>query len=103
MNEDFTELVEFLDKKFENIDKKFEKVENDIKEVRDNLSEFKDDVYKFQDEVLGDLEMLKQEKMMGDDLTKRKTKVLEIHNTALKDAKILSKDQVAQVNNLQVF
>jgi hypothetical protein len=89
MNEDFTELVEFLDKKFE-------KIENDIKE-------FKDDVYRFQDKALEDLEMLKQEKIMGDELSKRKTKVLEIHNTALKDAKILSEGQIVQIKNLEAF
>jgi chloramphenicol O-acetyltransferase len=94
--EDYKELVEFLDKKFT-------KIENDISEFKIEMTEFKNDTIKFQDRALRDLEDLKQEKTVSDKQDKRKTKVLEIHNTALKSNKILSESQTSEIDNLRVF
>lgn len=94
--EDYKELVEFLDKKFEKIDNRFDEIENDAKE-------FRNDMLSFKDQALKDLEDLKQEKTMGDEQDKRKTKVLEIHSDALKSNKILSESQITQIKELHAF
>jgi|GEM_PF-2866259 len=96
MNEDQKELVEFLDKKFEKIDNRFDKAEKDVKE-------FKNDMLSFKDQALKDLGDLKQEKTFSDAQDKRKTKVLEIHNDALKSNKILSQQEASEIDNLRVF
>lgn len=96
MNKDYKELVEFLDKKFN-------KVEEDISEFKQDMMEFKKDALDFQDKALKDLSDLKQEKSLGDAQDKRKTKVLEIHNDALKRGKILSDTEVLDINKLQAF
>ena len=79
------------------------------KEDLKNLSEVfatKEDVKELlggQDEIMEKLEILLQEKTIGDDQNKRQKKVLEIHNHALKKAKILSETEVSQIGKLQVF
>ncbi len=96
MSEDYKELVEFLGKKFDKIDNRFDEIKNDI-------SEFKDDMYRFQDQTLKDLSDLKQEKTVSNEQDKRKTKVLQIHNNALKTGKILSDSQSAEIDGLAAF
>jgi len=96
MNGDYKELVEYLDEKFNNIDERFNKVEGEF-------GEFKNEMLSFKDQALKDLEDLKQEKVVGDAQDKRKTRVLQIHNDALKTGKILSDNQVAEINGLQAF
>jgi hypothetical protein len=51
------------------------------------FKELKNDLVSFKDSALKDLGDLKQEKTIGDEQDKRKTKVLEIHNNALKSKK----------------
>ena len=58
---------------------------------------------KSQDEILTELKSLRQEKTMADGQDKRKTKVLEIHNTALKSNKILSEQQATEIDGLRAF
>ena len=89
MDGDFKELIEFLDKKFDKIEK--------------DISDFKDSTMRFEDRALKDLEDLKREKTVGDEQNKRKTKVLEIHNDALKSGKILSEKQSAEIDALHAF
>lgn len=96
MKEDYSELIEFLDKKFN-------KVEKDISDFKSEMTDFKKDSLSFQDQVLTDLEMLKQEKTVGGEQDKRKTKVLEIHNSALTRKGILSSQEVAEISKLQAF
>lgn len=116
--EDYKELVEFLDKKFEKIDKKFESTDDkldkfievfamkeDLKELatKADLTEFKSEILEGQDKISQKLEPLCEEKPLADAQDKKKTKVLEIHNDALKSHKILSDTQVSKVDELQVF
>ncbi|MCX6720243.1 MAG: hypothetical protein NTW11_00280 [Candidatus Staskawiczbacteria bacterium] len=96
MNEDNKELVEFLDKKFN-------KIEGDILEFKTEMTVFKNEMLSFEDRALKDLEDLKQEKIINDAQDKRQKKVLEIHNDALKSGKILSGQQVAEIDGLRVF
>lgn len=94
--EDYKELVEYLDEKFN-------KVESEIKNFKGEFLEFKENTLNFQDKALKDLEDLKQEKTMADAQDKRKTKVLKIHNDALKNSKALSKQQISEIDALQAF
>jgi len=71
--------------------------------AKKDFDEFEDDSMKFQDKALDDLETLKQEKIFGGAQDKRKTKVLEIHNDALKTSKILSEQQATEIDGLRVF
>ncbi len=96
MEKDYKELVEFLDKKFT-------KIEDNIASFRTEMTEFKNDMLGFEDKALEDLETLKQEKTMRDAQDKRKTKILEIHNYALKSNKILSEKQSAEIDGLRAF
>ncbi len=56
-----------------------------------------------QDEIVGKLNLLLEEKTIGDAQGKRQKKVLEIHHNALKKAKVLSADDVSRGDKLQVF
>ena len=96
MNDDYKELVDFLGQKFDKIDEQFSDIEKTAKE-------FRDDMLSFKDQALKDLGDLKQEKTVGDDQGKRLKKVLEIHNTALKSNKIISKQQASEIDGLRVF
>ena len=96
MNGDNKELIEFLDKKFT-------KIEDDISEFKTEMTEFKNDMMSFKDEALKNFGDLKQEKIVGDAQDKRKTKVLEIHNNALKSNRILSEQQSSEIDGLRVF
>jgi len=75
----------------------------DFEEFKNDMTEFKNDMLGFEDKALEDLEVLKQEKTMRDAQDKRKTKVLEIHNNALKSNKILSSKQSAEIDGLRAF
>jgi len=82
-----------------------EDVENliDIVATKEEFAEFKDEFFDKQDEILTKLDALSQEKTIGDEQDKRQKKVLEIHNTALKNKGILSKDQGLEIDKLRVF
>jgi len=67
------------------------------------FKEFENDMSGFEDKALKDLEDLKQEKTMRDAQDKRKTRVLEVHNNALKNNKILSEKQASEIDGLRVF
>lgn len=71
--------------------------------AKKDFDEFKDDIMKFQDKAPEDLETLKQEKTFGTEQDKRKPKILEIHNNALKSNKILSEQEATEIDNLRVF
>jgi septal ring factor EnvC (AmiA/AmiB activator) len=110
MEKDYKELAEFLgekfdkvDQRFDKVDQRFDKVDQRFDKIEKDISEFKNDMYNFQDKVLLDLESLKQEKVVSDAQEKRKTKVLEIHNNALKSNKILSSQQSAEIDRLRAF
>lgn len=92
MNEDYKELVEFLDGKFNKIDEKFSEIDK-----------FREESLKGQDEIITKLDTLLQEKVIGDEQDKNQKKVLEIHNNALKSNKILSEQQSAEIDDLRVF
>jgi len=68
-----------------------------------DFDEFKDDMMNFKDEALQKLEILTQERTVGDEQDKRQKEVLKIHNTALKDGKILSEKQALEIDKLRVF
>ncbi|KKQ23644.1 MAG: hypothetical protein A3G45_00990 [Candidatus Staskawiczbacteria bacterium RIFCSPLOWO2_12_FULL_37_15] len=80
-------------------------MKDDLKKyaTKDDVVEFKDEILKGQDEIIGKLDKLLGEKTMGDAQDKRKTKILEIHNNALKSNKILSEKDSAEIDNLRVF
>ncbi|MCX6721501.1 MAG: hypothetical protein NT026_02800 [Candidatus Staskawiczbacteria bacterium] len=76
---------------------------NDIQKLSDEIVEFKNEILTGQDEILEKLNILLDEKTIGDEQDKRQKKVLEIHNSALKKNKILSKEEALQIDKLQVF
>ena len=71
--------------------------------TKKEFNEFKNDMTNFKDEALGKLDVLTQEKTVGDEQDKRQKKVLEIHNTAMKSKGILSKGQALEIDKLRVF
>jgi chromosome segregation ATPase len=117
MNDDYKELIEFLDKKFEGIEidiKDFKgdfldfknemtDFKNEMTDFKNEMTDFKNEMLSFEDKALKDLEDLKQEKTIGDEQDKRQKSVLQIHNNALKKNKILSDQEIAEVNKLRVF
>jgi hypothetical protein len=93
MNEDYKELVEYLDEKFT-------KIEQDIEKKADR--EASDKILVSQDVIITKLDKLLQEKTMGDEQDKRKKRAFEIHNSALKRGNILSAEEVAEIDKLHV-
>ena len=75
----------------------------DMNGLKGEIIGFKDEILTGQDEILGKLNILLDEKTVGDEQDKRQKKVLEIHNNALKKSKILTEQEVLEVNNLRVF
>jgi len=73
------------------------------RKISDKITEFKSEILTGQDEILKEVRALRQEKTIGDEQDKRKTKVLEIHNDALKSNKILSEGQAAEIDGLHAF
>jgi len=71
--------------------------------TKDDLIKFKDEILTGQDKILGLLTSSSQEKTVGDDQDKRQKKVLEIHNTALKEKGVLSPGQALEIDKLRVF
>jgi len=71
--------------------------------LEDKITEFKDEILNGQDEILKELRAFSQEKTVGDEQDKRQKRVLEIHNDALKGGKILSEQQVTEIDGLRVF
>ncbi len=65
--------------------------------------EVTDKILNGQDKIITKLDKLLQEKTFRDVQDKRKTKVLEIHNNALKSNKILSPQQSAEIESLRAF
>ena len=55
------------------------------------------------DKILEGVVPLKREKVMKDLQDKNQKKALEIHNSALKKSKILTEQEVSEINNLRVF
>jgi hypothetical protein len=84
------------------MDKEIEKL-SEVFATKEDLIEFKDEILTGQDEILEKLGILLQEKTVGDEQDKRQKKVLEIHNNALKKNKILSENQVSEIDKLRVF
>jgi hypothetical protein len=78
---------------------------DDIKELvtKKEFDDFKDKSLSKLDKILEGITPLEQEKVMKDLQDKNHKKVLEIHNNALKDGKILSVEQSSQIDNLRVF
>lgn len=72
----------------------------DLNSFKDEMNEFKNEMYNFRDKAVEDLSKLTQEKTVGDAQDKRKQKVLEIHNDALKRNKILSPEEVLQIDSM---
>jgi len=80
--------------------------DNDIEKLKEAFTEVfvtKDEFLTGQDEILTKLNILLDEKTVGDDQNKRQKKVLEIHNAALKNNKILSQEQASEIDGLRVF
>ena len=80
--------------------------DNDIEKLREAFTEVfatKDEFLTGQDEILTKLNILLDEKTVGDEQDKRQKKVLEIHNNALKSNKILSDEQAVEIDKLRVF
>lgn len=71
--------------------------------TKDDVTEFKDEILTGQDKILEKLDILLGEKPMRDVQDKRKQKVLEIHNGALKRNKILSDVEVLQIDQMGAF
>lgn len=71
--------------------------------TKDDLVQLKDEVLSGQDAIIGKLDMILQEKIIGDEQGKRQKKVLEIHNNSLKRSKILSKEEISKIGKLQIF
>lgn len=71
--------------------------------TRDDVLEFKSEILTGQDQILKELKALTGEKTIKDAQEIRQKKVLEIHNNALKDSKILSAEQATEIENLRVF
>jgi len=71
--------------------------------TKDDVVEFKNEILDGQDKILGKLEMLVQEKLIGDEQDKRQKRVLEIHNKALKKNKILTGKETLEIDGLRVF
>ena len=65
--------------------------------------EVTDKILNGQDKIITKLDKLLQEKTFNDEQNKRKTKVLEIHNNALKSNKILAPQQSAEIDSLKAF
>ena len=76
---------------------------NDIQKLSDEIVEFKNEILTGQDKILEKLNILLDEKTIGDKQDKRQKKVLEIHNDALKSSKILSEEQASEIDKLRVF
>ncbi len=75
----------------------------EVFETKDEAVEFKNEILTGQDEILKKLDILLSDKDISDAQDKRKTKVLEIHNNALKREKILSEQESLQVDQLSAF
>jgi len=71
--------------------------------LKNDFNDFKDKSLSNQDKILGKLDTLLQEKKIGDAQDKRQKEVLKIHNNALKKNKILTEQEVVEINNLRVF
>ena len=71
--------------------------------TKKDIIEFKNEILTGQDEILEKLTAFSQEKTIGGEQDKRRKKVLEIHNNALKKNKILSEEQVSEIDKLRVF
>ena len=71
--------------------------------TKDDVTEFKDEILTGQDKILEKLDILLGEKPMKDAQDKRKQKVLEIHNGALKRNKILSPEEALQIDQMGAF
>ncbi len=78
-------------------------LEKSEQKLEDKIVEFKSEILTGHDKILEKLDILLIEKPIKDAQDKRKTRVLEIHNDALKTGKILSDKQIAEVNGLQAF
>jgi hypothetical protein len=78
-------------------------LERSEQKIEDKIVEFKSEILNGQDKILEKLEALSQEKTFKGAQDKRKTKVLEIHNDALKTKKILSANQLTQIKELHAF
>lgn len=73
--------------------------------MKDNFAgkETTDKVLATQDKIIGKLDLLLTEKPIKDDQDKRKTKVLKVHNDALKRNQILSEQENLQIDQLGAF
>lgn len=65
--------------------------------------EASDEMLKLGAEILKEIKDLKEGKVLGDVQDNRKTKVLEIHNEALKRGKILSVEETLQIDQMGAF
>lgn len=78
-------------------------LERSEQKLEDKIVEFKSEILTGQDKILEKLDILLTEKPIKDAQDKRKTKVLQIHNDALKSNKILSEQQATEIDGLRVF
>jgi hypothetical protein len=76
---------------------------NDLHNIKDDIFQFKSEILTGQDQILAKLDVLLGDKTVGDEQDKRKTKVLQIHNDALKSSKILSEKQSVEIDGLRAF
>ena len=71
--------------------------------TKEDVVEFKNEILNGQDEIMEKLDILIQEKTIGDEQDKRQKKVLEIHNNALRKTKVLSEKEASEIDKLRVF
>jgi len=71
--------------------------------TKSDVLAFKNEILTVQDKILEELKTLTQEKTFEDEQDKKQKRILEIHNNALKNHKILSENESAEIEELRVF
>lgn len=94
-NEDIKKLIEAQEPVFA--------TKKDLQDIRDDILEFKNEILEGQDEILEKLEDFSPEKTMGEEQDKRNKRAFEIHNNALKRSKILSAEEIVEIDKLHVI
>lgn len=95
MEQDYSELIEYLDQKFENIDKQFKRIDGQFQNVDNQFSQLPTKSYL--DDKLVDLE--------GDWMKKLRKEDEKVNRLAelLKQKKILTDSELSELANLKVF
>lgn len=98
---DFNNLEETVDRLVTMVVALDAKLENKVD--KSEFYDFKNQTLTIEEAILKNTQALLLEKKVSDAQNKRQKKVLEIHNKALKENKILSEKQAAEIEKLRVF